>query len=54
MDYLHINPVKHGLVERVADWPYSSFHKLVTTGVYAADWAGDAGMELAVGEAVDG
>ena len=53
MDYLHINPVKHGLVERVTDWPYSSFHKLAAAGVYAANWAGDAGMELVVGEAVE-
>ena len=29
LDYLHINPVKHGLVERVADWPYSTFHRQV-------------------------
>ncbi len=29
MDYLHFNPVKHGHVHRVADWPYSSFHRLV-------------------------
>ena len=24
IDYIHFNPVKHGLVERVIDWPYSS------------------------------
>lgn len=40
MDYVHINPVKHGHVARVADWPYSSFHQLVAAGVYTADWAG--------------
>ncbi|WP_051304981.1 REP-associated tyrosine transposase [Chitinilyticum litopenaei] len=40
MDYLHFNPVKHGLVSRVADWPYSTFHTLVSTGVYPANWAG--------------
>lgn len=38
MDYTHFNPVKHGLVERVVDWPYSSFHRLVVSGVYPADW----------------
>lgn len=38
MDYLHYNPVKHGLVERVADWPYSSFRRCVERGWYAADW----------------
>jgi putative transposase len=40
MDYVHINPVKHGLVERVADWPYSTFHRWVAQGVYPSDWAG--------------
>lgn len=39
MDYVHINPVRHGLVERVVDWPYSTFHRLVAHGVQAADWA---------------
>jgi putative transposase len=29
MDYLHWNPVKHELVKRVADWPWSSFHRHV-------------------------
>ena len=40
MDYVHINPLKHGLVKHVADWPYSTFHRLVNQGVYPADWAG--------------
>ncbi len=40
MDYIHINPVKHGLVKSVADWPYSTFHSLVIQGVYPPDWAG--------------
>jgi len=40
MDYLHFNPVKHGVVQCVADWPYSTFHRLVAAGVYPQDWAG--------------
>jgi len=40
-DYIHFNPVKHGRVRQVADWPYSSFHRLVRRGVYPADWAGE-------------
>ena len=40
MDYVHINPVKHGLVDRVCDWPYSTFHRLVEQRVYPQDWAG--------------
>lgn len=45
MDYLHFNPVKHGLVGRVADWPWSSFHRLVKKGVYPADWGSDARID---------
>ena len=45
MDYVHINPFKHGLVTRVQDWPYSTFYRLVAQGVYPNHWAGDAAME---------
>jgi putative transposase len=46
IDYVHLNPYKHGWVERVRDWPYSSFHKYVAMGVYPLDWLTDgAGME---------
>ncbi|WP_374402150.1 transposase [Niveibacterium sp.] len=38
LDYLHWNPVKHGLVNRVADWPWSSFHRHVALGNYPLDW----------------
>ncbi|WP_322517800.1 transposase [Rhodopseudomonas palustris] len=41
IDYIHYNPVKHGHVARVADWPHSSFHRMVGCGVYPIDWAGD-------------
>lgn len=40
LDYLHFNPVKHGLVERVADWPWSSFHRWAAQGAYLPDWSG--------------
>src|SRR3546814_5310928 len=40
VDYVHVNPLKHGLVTRVVDWPYSSFHRHVRQGLAAADWAG--------------
>jgi putative transposase len=46
IDYIHINPVKHRLVTRVKDWPYSSFHRMVGVGIYPEDWAGDV-AELA-------
>lgn len=41
-DYIHFNPVKHGQVRRVGDWPYSTFHRYVRHGIYAHDWAGTA------------
>jgi len=48
VDYIHFNPVKHGYVQQVADWPYSSFHKYVQLGVCSRDWCGfddDLGCE---------
>lgn len=39
VDYIHINPVKHGYVARAADWPYSSIHQHVRRGWVPSDWA---------------
>jgi putative transposase len=50
VDYVHINPLKHGLVACVRDWPYSSFHRYVAEGVYAQDWAGQGLNDLPAGE----
>ena len=41
VEYIHFNPVKHGYVTRVRDWPYSSFHRFVKRGIYPDDWGGD-------------
>ena len=41
VDYISFNPVKHGHVTCVKDWPYSSFHRMVRQGLYPEDWAGD-------------
>lgn len=40
VDYTHVNPVKHHLVERVRDWPWSSFHRYVKLGEYEMNWGG--------------
>jgi putative transposase len=40
LDYIHYNPVKHGSVKSVRDWPWSSFHRYVETGFYPPDWGG--------------
>ena len=46
MDYVYINPVKHGLVKCTAQWPFSTFHRDVRAGVYPENWAGEiADME---------
>jgi putative transposase len=41
VDYIHFNPIKHGYVTRVADWPHSSFHRYVEQGLLVPDWGGD-------------
>jgi len=38
VNYTHYNPVKHGYVKRVRDWPYSSFHWYVCRGWLPLDW----------------
>lgn len=38
MDYIHYNPIKHGWVQSVNEWPFSSFHRLVKMGVYLPNW----------------
>jgi len=38
VDYVHVNPLKHGLVDRVVDWPWSSFHRYVRLGEYSQEW----------------
>ncbi len=45
-DYVHVNPLKHGLVKRVIDWPYSTFHRCVKQGIYPNDWCGDSNVEI--------
>lgn len=46
MNYLHWNPVKHGHVRRVSDWPYSTFHRFVAAGIYPRDWGGNGADTL--------
>src|SRR5579883_871060 len=43
VNYIHFNPVKHGLVRQVRDWPHSSFHRYVRVGLLpgpALPWKG--------------
>lgn len=48
VDYCHWNPMKHGLVQKLLDWPYSSFHQFVARGILPVDWAGGF-SELEIG-----
>ena len=41
LDYIHYNPVKHGIVSRAADWPHSTFQAWVKKGAYDPWWGGD-------------
>jgi putative transposase len=43
VEYCYINPVKHGLVARVRDWPHSSFHRDMRAGIFPEDGVGDVG-----------
>ena len=38
LEYIHLNPVKHGYCSAPVEWPYSSFRRAVGTGEYAAGW----------------
>jgi len=46
IDYLHYNPVRHGLVKRPVDWPWSSFHRFVKMGTYDKNWGEPVSNEL--------
>jgi putative transposase len=50
VDYIHWNPVKHGKANRVADWPYSSFHHYVKLGVYPSAWGHTGAFDFDAGE----
>jgi len=38
VDYVHFNPVKHGLAGSAKDWPFSSFRRAVARGNYPIHW----------------
>ena len=50
MNYLHYNPVKHGYVDKVMDWPYSTFRHHVQNGLYPLSWGGGAMDDICAGE----
>ncbi len=46
LDYSHYNPVKHGLVSRPSEWPYSTFSKYVRLGEYDENWGSEEPQNL--------
>jgi putative transposase len=50
LDYIHHNPVKHGLVSRTRDYPWSSFAHFVRRGWYPEDWVAVAEDDGAFGD----
>ncbi len=45
IDYCYWNPVKHGLVDSVIDWKYSTFHRDVVRGLYSEGWCSNVTAE---------
>jgi putative transposase len=45
VNYAHYNPVKHGYVKSVKDWPQSTFHRHVALGHYPENWGGNSAMQ---------
>ena len=37
-DYIHYNPVKHGLVKDPKKWDYSTIHRFIKNGIYSENW----------------
>jgi putative transposase len=52
VEYCYINPVKHALVRSVRDWPHSSFHRDVHSGIFPEDWAANIEPSGEFGERV--
>ena len=51
LDYIHWNPVKHGLTKNAADWKYSSFQRFVKAGFYPENWCNlNQNLEIDTGE----
>jgi len=45
IDYIHFNPVHHGLVKSPGEWGLSTFQRFVQENRYAPDWTMDLGKD---------
>ena len=50
IQYIHYNPVKHGYVQHVKDWPYSSFHQFVRNKKLSLEWGSNINIIGKFGE----
>ena len=41
IDYIHVDPVRHGLVRSPKSWPFSSLHAYICHGLRPVYWSGD-------------
>jgi putative transposase len=48
IDYIHWYPIKHGIVKRVVEWRYSSFHRYLKAGIYPENWTGGLANEVEI------
>ena len=46
LNYIHFNPVKHGLVADPADWPWSTYHRYLREGYYERQALADCQAEI--------
>jgi putative transposase len=49
VDYLHWNPVKHGLACKPGDYRWSTFHRFVSEGEYEPDWGREVPFPGSIG-----
>jgi len=47
-DYIHYNPVKHGLVQAPREWPHSSIHRFIENGLCEPCWGTQTEMQFDV------
>jgi putative transposase len=45
-NYIHYNPVRHGLCDRPHEWAFSSVHRFVKLGFYSLEWNEGNTIEL--------
>jgi putative transposase len=50
VNYVHFNPVKHGLVKTPEAWPWTSFHRWAAGGKYPPGWGEQLDIPAKIGQ----